>query len=148
MLDFIGRGDRLVIIVDELDRCNPEFAVRLLERIKHYFDNDRITFIFSVNMYELQHTIHRYYGQEFSVDRYLDRFFDLKMSLPTPDYQEFYRSFCFNTYFTYDIICDAVIRYYGFQMREVLKYYSATSVIYHSFFNVTNTNFCTCDEIA
>ena len=23
-----------------------------------------------------------------------------------------------------------------------------TSVIYHSFFNVTNTNFCTCDEIA
>ena len=22
------------------------------------------------------------------------------------------------------------------------------SVIYHSFFNVTNTNFCTCDEIA
>ena len=28
------------------------------------------------------------------------------------------------------------------------KYVNHTSVIYHSFFNVTNTNFCTCDEIA
>jgi predicted KAP-like P-loop ATPase len=28
----------LVFIVDELDRCKPEFAIRLIERIKHFFD--------------------------------------------------------------------------------------------------------------
>lgn len=27
----------IVIFVDELDRCNPSYAVRLLEDIKHYF---------------------------------------------------------------------------------------------------------------
>ena len=41
------RGNRLVIFVDELDRCKPSFAVRLLERIKHYFSNERISFVFS-----------------------------------------------------------------------------------------------------
>jgi phage-related protein len=48
---------RLVIIVDELDRCRPDYAVNLLEKIKHYFFVDQVTFIFAVNEGELQHTI-------------------------------------------------------------------------------------------
>lgn len=32
------RGNRMVIFVDELDRCKPSFAIKLLERIKHYFE--------------------------------------------------------------------------------------------------------------
>ena len=31
------KGNRLIIMVDELDRCKPSYAVKLLERIKHYF---------------------------------------------------------------------------------------------------------------
>lgn len=49
--------DRLIIFVDELDHCRPNFAVKLLERIEHYFVNDRITFVFSMNIEQLQHTI-------------------------------------------------------------------------------------------
>lgn len=51
------KGNRLVVFIDELDRCKPSYAVRLLERIKHYFDHDRVTFVFSVNTKELHHTI-------------------------------------------------------------------------------------------
>lgn len=65
------RGNRLVIFIDELDRCKPEYAVKLLERVKHYFENDSITFVFSTNMKELQHTIRRYYGENFNACKYL-----------------------------------------------------------------------------
>ena len=55
------RGNRLVIFIDELDRCKPTFAVHLLEQIKHYIFDDRITFVFSINLEQLQHTIKHYY---------------------------------------------------------------------------------------
>lgn len=123
------RGNRLVIFIDELDRCKPEFAVKLLERVKHYFENDSITFVFSTNMKELQHTIRRYYGENFNACKYLDRFFDLRITMPKADYQKFYASLNFNnSYYTYDAVCDAVIRTYHFELREVAKYLRLSKV--------------------
>lgn len=116
-------GNRLVVFIDELDRCKPSYAVRLLERIKHYFSNDQITFAFSVNTNELQHTIRKYYGNDFNASRYLDRFFDLRIALPLPNMERFYRSISFDdTSYTYDIVCSAVIKTYHFELREVARY--------------------------
>lgn len=117
------RGNRLVVFIDELDRCKPSYAVRLLERIKHYFFNDRITFVFSINTNELQHTIKRYYGDEFDACRYLDRFFDLRVTLPPVNLEAFYRSIDFNSSrYLYDIMCHAVISRYNLSIRETAKY--------------------------
>lgn len=76
------RGDRLVIFIDELDRCKPDYALSLMERIKHFFDDERVTFVFAVNLSQLQHTVKSYYGSEFDATRYLDKFFDIQMALP------------------------------------------------------------------
>ena len=123
------RGDRLIIFVDELDRCKPIYAVRLLERIKHYFDNERITFVFSINTNELQHTIKRYYGENFDACRYLDRFFDLRMSLPPANIANFYRSISFNdSHYHYDRMCQEVINKHNFSIREVAKYIRITKI--------------------
>ena len=117
------RGERLVIFVDELDRCKPSYAVQLLERIKHYFTNDRITFVFSINSNELQHTIKRYYGNEFDASRYLDRFFDLPVTIPPENKDAFYRNLGFNnTSYIYDIMCGAVIEEYHLTLREITRY--------------------------
>ena len=78
------KSTRLFIFIDELDRCKPDYAVQLLERIKHYMTFDRITFVFAVNIEQLQHTIKRYYGDDFDASSYLDRFFDYPVSLPDP----------------------------------------------------------------
>ncbi|MEN8319770.1 KAP family P-loop NTPase fold protein [Acinetobacter junii] len=70
----------LVFVIDELDRCKPEFAIRLIERIKHFFDVPNIVFVLSVNKTQLEQSINSSYG--FSGDaNYLEKFIDITVHL-------------------------------------------------------------------
>ena len=118
------RGNRLVIFIDELDRCNPAFAIKLLERIKHYFNNSRITFVFSVNVAELQHAVRNHYGSDFDASRYLDRFFDLRIDLPPAKMDRFYDEIGLNHgSYIYEEVCKTVIEKNHFTLREIAKFY-------------------------
>ncbi len=77
------------VFIDELDRCNPAFAVQLLERVKHLFDVDGIKFIVSADTTQLAHSICGAYGHEFDGNTYLQRFFDQTFALPKPNAAEF-----------------------------------------------------------
>ena len=123
------QGNRLVVFIDELDRCKPTYAVQLLERIKHYFANDRITFVFSVNVDELQHVIKSYYGEGFDACRYLDRFFDYRIALPPARMARYYQEIGLdNGSWVYEMVCKAVIETYSFGLREIEKYYRMAKV--------------------
>lgn len=76
---------RLVFFIDELDRCNPIFALKLLEKVKHFFENTNVLFVFSINCQELAATIRAYYGESFNSEQYLSKFFDLIIDLPPVD---------------------------------------------------------------
>lgn len=79
------RGDRkVVIIVDELDRCRPTYAIELLERIKHLFDTPRVAFVLGIDRQQLAHSVKAVYGGEFDASGYLKRFIDLDYKLPEP----------------------------------------------------------------
>ena len=120
---LVERGNRLVVFIDELDRCRPGYAVQLLERIKHYLCDERITFVFSVNLGELQHTIKHYYGSAFDACRYLDRFFDMRISLPSADKSAFYRELGMETGYVLEKICRKVIDTYSMELREATRFY-------------------------
>lgn len=79
----------LVIIIDELDRCRPSYAVELLEIAKHWFMVDRIVFVLAVNRSQLAHSIRVLYGAEFDAEGYLGRFFDLDFILPESNRNRF-----------------------------------------------------------
>ena len=79
---IVENGSKLVVFIDELDRCRPSFAVEMLERIKHYFEDDRIIFVVSLNKEQLVHTISTYYGEGFDATGYLNKFFDESINLP------------------------------------------------------------------
>lgn len=122
------RGNRLVIFIDELDRCKPTFAVHLLEQIKHYIFDDRITFVFSINLEQLQHTIKHYYGADFDSCRYLDRFFDLRVSMPPANMEKFYSEIGLGSRYYVDIVTKRIINMYNFELREITRFYSQMRV--------------------
>ncbi|WP_409819028.1 P-loop NTPase fold protein [Vogesella sp.] len=67
----------IFILVDELDRCRPNFSIELLEAIKHIFQVDGICFLVAVNKEELINSIKVIYGESFDSRHYLQRFFDV-----------------------------------------------------------------------
>lgn len=81
----------LYVFVDELDRCRPDYAIRLLEGIKHLFSVEGVVFIVSTNMSQLSKSVQAVYGPGFDGRRYLQRFFDFQSSLPAPDNYSFAR---------------------------------------------------------
>ena len=81
-------GKPLLIIVDELDRCRPTFAVELLERIKHLFALENIVFLLGIDRQELEKSIAAVYG-DIDAQGYLYRFFDLEFPLPVAPLKKF-----------------------------------------------------------
>ena len=85
-----AKGNRpLMVMIDELDRCRPSYAVELLEVAKHLFSVDRIVFVLAVNCDQLAHSVKALYGNDFDAEAYLRRFFDVDFRLPEPDRQTF-----------------------------------------------------------
>ncbi len=122
-------GDRLVIIIDELDRCNPCYAVELLEKIKHYFFNEKITFVFAVNMEQLQHTIKHHYGNDFNAYKYLDRFFDTVVPMPKLNQSIFFETLPYNTGTIVYQVAGEFVKQYKMEMREISKYFSTLNIV-------------------
>lgn len=105
MTTVCDKGKPMVYLVDELDRCNPAFAVKVLERIKHLFDVPNIVFILAVDKRQLACSVKGFYGSnEIDAEEYLRRFIDFDYSLPQPNAEQF---------------CDYLYDYYGFD--EFLK---------------------------
>lgn len=143
------QGNRLVVFIDELDRCQPNYAVRLLERIKHYFSNDLITFVFSVNTNQLQHTIKGHYGNGFDASRYLNRFFDLYISLPPADLTKYYSKLGFdNRGYVYESVCKEVINAFHFELREIAKFYRMAKIAAYKPTHSNRYDFSFSDEKA
>lgn len=85
------QGDKpLVFFIDELDRCRPDYAVELLEQIKHLFSVEGIVFVLSIDKAQLGHAVRGFYGNDrIDAEEYLRRFIDLEYSMPSPSVEKF-----------------------------------------------------------
>lgn len=94
----------LIIFIDELDRCRPDFAIEILEKVKHFFNVPNIIFILALDKNQLGYSIQSIYSVKMDVDGYLRRFFDLEFVLPYPsegNYAEYlYNKFELDGYFS------------------------------------------------
>ena len=105
--NFIKKTDNekpLIFIIDELDRCRPDYAVEVLEQMKHFFSVPGIVFVLSIDKNHLSSAIKGFYGSEhINTDEYLRRFIDLEYSIPAPSNKDFckylYSYFSFDEFF-------------------------------------------------
>lgn len=83
----------IVVLVDELDRCRPTYAIEMLEVIKHFFKTDKFVFVVSTDTEQLSHSIKAIYGSKFDSKQYLKRFFDRQATLPTPNIEAYLNAY-------------------------------------------------------
>lgn len=80
---------KFIIAIDELDRCRPDYAIKTLEVIKHFFDIDNLVFIIAVDKEQLKSTVKVLYGLDTNTDCYLKKFVDVEYLLPLPNTENF-----------------------------------------------------------
>lgn len=73
------------VFVDELDRCRPLYAIRMLEEMKHLFSTKGVVFVVATDTVQLSHSVSAIYGEKFEGSRYLRRFFDRVFVFPEAD---------------------------------------------------------------
>lgn len=77
------------MFVDDLDRCRPDYAISVLECIKHLFSVQGLVFVLSIDDTQLNQAIKAVYGPLIDSDGYLRRFIDWKFRLPKPTVFQF-----------------------------------------------------------
>jgi KaiC/GvpD/RAD55 family RecA-like ATPase len=80
---------KLIIFVDELDRCKPSYAIEVLECIKHLFQVKGVVFVLSIDEKQLASTIANKYGLSDGGEGYLKKFIDWQLNLPRPSAQKY-----------------------------------------------------------
>ena len=118
--NLLGDTYSLAIFMDELDRCSPAYAVRFLERVKHFFDCPKVKFVFATNLRQLGATIQNFYGTNFDSTKYLHKFFDLTVELPpvSPSAYLQRQGFLQDSH-VFQELCTYLIQYFDFSIRDI-----------------------------
>ncbi|MBW8371040.1 MAG: KAP family NTPase [Thiobacillus sp.] len=77
-----NNSNRLIIVIDELDRCKPSFAVEVLEKIKHLFSVPNVVFVLVMHKEQLEEAIRSVYGQNIDAHTYLQKFINIETTIP------------------------------------------------------------------
>ena len=101
-LKKIAEQKTLIFVVDELDRCIPSYAIKVLERLHHLFsDLDNVIVIIAVDGVQLEHSVKEIYGEKICVKEYLKKFINFTFQLDTGElskgifekYHDYFRLF-------------------------------------------------------
>jgi hypothetical protein len=118
-----GRTYKLVLFIDELDRCSPAFALQLIERIKFLLAMDNVIIVFSTDTAQLTHTIEGYYGNGFNGSHYLTRYYDMRLTLKEIKPSDYLARQGFGVSMNFfDNIVQEMANHYSFSMRDCLRY--------------------------
>lgn len=73
---------KLIFLVDELDRCLPEYQIKTLENLYHLLDIPNLTVIIAIDRTLLENAIQKEFGNELDTYSYLAKFIKYEIELP------------------------------------------------------------------
>lgn len=148
---ILSHEERLLLIVDELDRCRPDFAIKMLEVLKHFCNNDKITILVVTNNVQLTYTINNYYGNGFNGYAYLNRIYDTIITLDVENIEDYAKKVLNikNRRNLPDDVSYLLFKYFKFSYRECNKYMSMYNLVkkyteYTDDFNKEKYLFASC----
>lgn len=75
--------EKLVIVIDELDRCRPSHALDVFESLLHLLDVDNLVFIVTYHKAQLCEMVKHAYGSGVNAELYLHKFINVDWALPS-----------------------------------------------------------------
>ena len=121
----------LIFIVDELDRCRPDFALDLLETIKHFFEVSGIIFLLVMNHKALNEMIRTRYGIDDGT-RYMQKFIQCWINLPEPNVKKYAAFLHKRSSRDYNHTCE-LIEQGSPNLREIQQIYTYGELIESSY---------------
>ncbi|MBB3324887.1 P-loop NTPase fold protein [Atlantibacter sp. RC6] len=124
-LKEISTNNKIIIIIDELDRCRPSYSVNLLEKIKHIFNVENVYFLLTTNKSQLQASVNHIYGSSINSKQYLDKFIKYTISLPLT-HNDDYNYLIYNSIKHWDLLSNnseklkEVNNEYGSHIKDIL----------------------------
>jgi hypothetical protein len=75
---------RIVVFVDDLDRCSPEKALEVLESIKSFFDIEGVVYVIGMDPNSIDNLIKKKYGSDSKINGldYLKKIVQLPVQIP------------------------------------------------------------------
>lgn len=98
LIEATGR-ERIVILIDDLDRCLPEHIIENLEAIKLFLNVEKTAFVIAADQSIVSEAIKRQYGEKIGIERrreggrsigedYMDKFIQIPYNIPKLSDQE------------------------------------------------------------
>jgi len=81
-LNKIAEDKKILFLIDELDRCRPNYAIDFLETIKHLFNQENTAFVIATNLSQLKSSAKALFGNELDFANYYRKFSPTIWQLP------------------------------------------------------------------
>ena len=81
LADFC-KNKKVILLIDELDRCLPEYQIKVLETLYNVFNIPNLILVIAIDRTQLEHTVKNIFGNEQNVSGYLSKFIQYEIDLP------------------------------------------------------------------
>ena len=73
---------KVILLIDELDRCLPEYQIKVLETLYNVFNIPNLILVIALDKNQLEHSVKQIFGKQSNTSGYLSKFIQYEIDLP------------------------------------------------------------------